>query len=132
VWRSALADVGMVIGTLPSLWLTLSSRTGPRVVILVPGRDLAGQLAQGLPNLVMQVTGNLLVFAAFGALAPLRYRIGVGAVVAIATIGSAGIELAQYVLDLGRFSSVDDVVVNAAGAGLAALATRRWWRKRLE
>jgi hypothetical protein len=23
---------------------------------------------------------------------------------------------------------VDDVLLNAAGAGLAALATRRWWR----
>jgi VanZ like family len=130
MWRPALADVGMAVGTLPWLWLTLSSRPGQRVVILVPGRDLAGQLAEGLPNLVFQVTGNLLVFAAVGALAPLRYRIGVGAVVTIAVVGSAGIELAQYVLDIGRFSSVDDVVVNATGAGLAALATRRWWRRR--
>jgi hypothetical protein len=25
-------------------------------------------------------------------------------------------------------SSVDDVLINAAGAALAALASRRWWR----
>jgi glycopeptide antibiotics resistance protein len=99
-------------------------------VILVPGRDLANQLAEGLPNLLVQLGGNLLLFAAFGALAPLRYRIGFGTVVAIAALGSTGIELAQYLLDIGRFSSVDDVVVNTAGAGLAALATRRWWRGR--
>jgi hypothetical protein len=129
-WRPALADVGMVAGTLPWLWLTLSSRPGPRVVILMPGRDLAAQVAEGMPNLVIQVTGNLLVFAAVGALAPLRYRIGVCAVVAMATVGSAGIEMAQYLLCHGRFSSVDDVLVNATGAGLAALATRRWWRVR--
>jgi glycopeptide antibiotics resistance protein len=38
------------------------------------------------------------------------------------------IELAQYVFRLDRVSSVDDVLINAAGAGLAALASRPWWR----
>lgn len=38
------------------------------------------------------------------------------------------VEVAQYVLRLDRVSSVDDVLINAAGAGLAALASRRWWR----
>jgi hypothetical protein len=31
-------------------------------------------------------------------------------------------------LQLDRVSSVDDVLVNAAGAVLAALASRPWWR----
>jgi VanZ family protein len=35
------------------------------------------------------------------------------------------VETAQYVLRLDRVSSVDDVLVNAAGA---VLASRRWWR----
>ncbi|MFF5056526.1 hypothetical protein ACFY1S_25415 [Micromonospora sp. NPDC000663] len=35
---------------------------------------------------------------------------------------------AQYALRLDRASSVDDVLLNAAGAGLAALASRRRWR----
>jgi len=38
------------------------------------------------------------------------------------------IETAQYVFQLDRVSSVDDVLVNATGAALAALASRRWWR----
>jgi glycopeptide antibiotics resistance protein len=37
------------------------------------------------------------------------------------------VETAQYVLQLDRVSSIDDVLVNAAGAMLAALASRRWW-----
>jgi glycopeptide antibiotics resistance protein len=37
------------------------------------------------------------------------------------------VEAAQYVLRLDRVSS-DDVLVNAAGAALAELASRRWWR----
>lgn len=38
------------------------------------------------------------------------------------------VEVAQYVLRLDRVSSVDDVLLNATGAWLAALASRRWWR----
>ncbi|WP_269458445.1 VanZ family protein [Micromonospora coriariae] len=41
---------------------------------------------------------------------------------------SALVETAQYVLRLDRVSSVDDVLVNAAGAVLAGLASRHWWR----
>jgi glycopeptide antibiotics resistance protein len=120
----------MVVGTLPWLWVTFMPSQGTREVILVPGRDLAGQLSEGVPNLVVQVVGNLLLFAAIGALAPVRYRIGLGAVVVVAAVGSTGIELAQYLLDVGRFSSVDDVIVNTVGAAVAALTTRRWWRRR--
>jgi glycopeptide antibiotics resistance protein len=38
------------------------------------------------------------------------------------------IEIAQYALQLDRVSSVDDVLLNAAGAVPAALASRRWSR----
>ncbi|WP_214417233.1 VanZ family protein [Sphaerisporangium fuscum] len=40
----------------------------------------------------------------------------------------AAVGTAQYVLRLDRVSSVDDVSINTAGAGPAALASRRWWR----
>lgn len=40
---------------------------------------------------------------------------------------SVAVEVLQYVLGLGRVSSVDDVLVNTAGAVLAALCSRRWW-----
>jgi glycopeptide antibiotics resistance protein len=52
----------------------------------------------------------------------------VGRVLALAAGCSVLVETAQYVLRLDRVSSVDDVLLNAAGAGLAALASRRWWR----
>jgi glycopeptide antibiotics resistance protein len=42
------------------------------------------------------------------------------------------VETLQYVLRLDRVSSVDDVLVNTAGAVLAALASRRWWRTTAE
>jgi len=51
-------------------------------------------------------------------------------IVALAAGCSVLVEGAQYVLRLDRVSSVDDVLLNAAGAGLAALASRRWWRAR--
>ena len=77
-----------------------------------------------------QVVGNLLVFAALGFFAPLRFAAlaSVPRILALAAGCSVLVEAAQYVLRLDRVSSVDDVLLNAAGAGLAALASRRWWR----
>jgi glycopeptide antibiotics resistance protein len=49
-------------------------------------------------------------------------------ILALAAGCSVLVEAAQYVLRLDRVSSVDDVLLDAAGAGLAALASRRWWR----
>jgi hypothetical protein len=63
----SLAEVGIVYGTVPFVWMTM-----------LPG-SRAGE-----------VSGRV-------SLVPLR-------------------------------SSVDDVLLNTAGAGLAALASRRWWR----
>jgi glycopeptide antibiotics resistance protein len=45
----------------------------------------------------------------------------------VAATASVTVEILQYGLDLGRVSSIDDVLLNAAGAGLAALASRRTW-----
>jgi hypothetical protein len=38
------------------------------------------------------------------------------------------VETLQYALALGRVSSIDDMLLNAAGAGVTGLVTRRWWR----
>ena len=118
-WRTSLTEVGMVYGTVPWVWLTMLP--GPRAgevtgaVSLVPLRDLQTMST-------VQVVGNLLIFAALGLLAPVRFRAlgSVPRVTALAAALSAGIETAQYVLRLDRVSSVDDVLLNAAGAGLAA------------
>ncbi|MEK8107132.1 VanZ family protein [Micromonospora sp. M12] len=76
-----------------------------------------------------QVVGNLLVFAALGFFAPIRFAAltSIPRILTLAAGCSILVEAAQYVLRLDRVSSVDDVLLNAAGAGLAALASRRWW-----
>ncbi|HEU4426712.1 MAG TPA: VanZ family protein, partial [Pilimelia sp.] len=91
-----------------------------------PLRDLADQLGAAPSTAFFQIAGNLLVFAAFGFFAAARWRIGLPAIVAIAAAGSVTVEALQYGLALGRVSSVDDVLLNGAGAGIAALAYRRW------
>ncbi|MFF4569076.1 VanZ family protein [Streptomyces sp. NPDC001410] len=126
-WRMSLAEVGMVHGTVPFLWMTMMPGAGagvaPRRVSLVPLRDL---LTMGPGGIV----GNLLVFAALGFFAPMRFAAPASAprILALGAGCSVLVETAQYVLWLDRVSSVDDVLVNAAGAVLAALASRRWWR----
>ncbi|MFE7351941.1 VanZ family protein [Streptomyces sp. NPDC057543] len=130
-WRMSLAEVGMVHGTVPFLWMTMLPGAGagtvPGRVSLVPLRDL---LTMGPAGIV----GNLLIFAALGSFAPMRFAAlaSVPRILALGAGCSALVETAQYVLRLDRVSSVDDVLVNAAGAVLAALATRRWWRATAE
>ena len=118
-WRTSLTEVGLVYGTVPGVWMTLlpGRRAGEvtGALSLVPLRDLATMST-------VQVVGNLLIFAALGFLAPLRFATisSVPRVTALAAGCSAMIETAQYVLRLDRVSSVDDVLLNAVGAGLAA------------
>ncbi len=92
---------------------------------LMPLRDLV-TMSTG------QVVGNLLILAALGLLAPVRFAAlaSLPRILALAAVGSTLIETAQYVLQLDRVSSVDDVLLNTAGAGLAALASRPWWMAR--
>jgi hypothetical protein len=128
-WRSSLAEVGIVYGTLPWVAMTLlpggQAGSAPSQLSLVPLRDL-----QTMP--AYQIAGNLLIFAALGFLAPVRFAwlASLPRILALAAAGSVLIETAQYVLPLDRVSSVDDVLLNTAGAGVAALASRRWWRTR--
>jgi hypothetical protein len=134
-WRKSLAEVGIVYGTAPWVWMIMlpgeRTGTGAGRVILVPLRDLFTVFTDGTPvTATVQIVGNLLVFAALGFFAPVRFAAlaSVPRILALAAAGSILVETAQYVLRLDRVSSVDDVLLNAAGAGLAALASRRWWR----
>ncbi|MEU5726312.1 VanZ family protein [Micromonospora sp. NPDC047738] len=130
-WRMSLAEVGMVYGTVPLVWLTMMPGPGagivPGRVSLVPLRDLVTMGPIG-------IGGNLLIFAALGFFAPIRFAAlaSVPRILALGAGCSALVETAQYVLRLDRVSSVDDVLVNAAGAVLAALASRHWWRTTAE
>jgi hypothetical protein len=130
-WRTSLAEVGMVHGTVPFVWITMMPGPGagivPGRVSLVPLRDLVTMGPVG-------IVGNLLVFAALGFFAPIRFAAlaSLPRILAFGAGCSVLVETAQYVLRLDRVSSVDDVLVNAAGAALAALASRHWWRSSTE
>jgi glycopeptide antibiotics resistance protein len=130
-WQMSLAEVGMVHGTVPFVWMTLMPGSGAGIVparlSLVPLRDLFAMGPLG-------IVGNLLVFAALGFFVPMRFAAlaTVPRILALAACCSVLIEIAQYVLQLDRVSSVDDVLLNAAGAVPAALASRRWWRAKPE
>ncbi|TDD04571.1 VanZ family protein [Nonomuraea deserti] len=131
--RTSIADVGIVVGTTPWIWMILTPSTGRTGVGLVPFTDLADLAAAPWDAVLVQVGGNLLVFAALGALLPVRSRAmsSTVRVAAVAAAFSVLVEVLQYALRLGRFSSVDDVILNTAGAVIFALVTRRWWAGRI-
>ncbi|MFF5081422.1 VanZ family protein [Actinoplanes sp. NPDC000266] len=133
-WRRSLAEVGIVYGTAPWVWMILLPNDGDDVnrarVNLVPLRDLIAVVADGPVSATVQIVGNLLVFAALGFFGPLRFAVlrSVPRVLALGAACSIVVETLQYVLQLDRVSSVDDVLLNAAGAGLAALVSLRQQR----
>lgn len=129
-WRYSFAEVGMVVGTAPWLWMILTPRGSGRSVEVVPLAGLITQLGGRPAVAIEQIGGNLLVFAAFGACAVLRWPLRVRTVAALAGTASVLVELTQYALSIGRVTSVDDVLLNTLGATLAALLVRlvlwRW------
>jgi glycopeptide antibiotics resistance protein len=122
-------EIAMVAGTLPWLVMAFAPQPDASAVDLVPLRDLATQAAEAPGVLLAQLVGNLLFLAAFGFFAPIRWRALAtpGRLLAAGVAVSAAIEVTQYVVNVGRVSSVDDVLLNATGALLAGLASRRWW-----
>lgn len=129
-WATARpALVGLIYGTVPTVWLTLMPGPGagvvPGRVSLVPLRDLATMGPLG-------IGGNLLIFAALGFFAPVRWAVlaSLPRILALGAGCSLLVEVAQFAFRLDRVSSVDDVLVNAVGAMLAGLASRRWWSGR--
>lgn len=128
--RASAAEVCAVAGTLPWIWMILTPNDGDRAVQLTPFVDLAELFNGDVSTMVVQLVGNLLVFAAAGFFLPVRFELGLGAVAAMAAAGSLVVEALQYVVDIGRVSSVDDVLLNTVGAVTAALLSRPWWRRR--
>ncbi|MCH7232795.1 VanZ family protein [Glycomyces sp. L485] len=127
-WRDSIAEVALVFGSMPLLFLGLTSREGPVAVQLVPFVDLA-DLAVAEPRVIVeQLAGNLLVFAAAGFFGPIRFRIGLGTIALGAALACTALEAVQWGFLTGRVVSVDDAMLNTLGAVLAALASRRWWR----
>ncbi|MFJ9390657.1 VanZ family protein [Nocardioides sp. NPDC101246] len=127
-WGHSLAEVAIVYGTVPGVLLTLLPGNNGILsgnVSLVPFEDMSTMGPIGL-------IGNLLIFAALGFFGPIRFPAlrSVWRVLVLATAASVSIEVLQHLLPLGRVSSVDDVILNAGGATVAAVLSWPWWRRR--
>ncbi|MBB2923743.1 VanZ family protein [Cellulomonas cellasea] len=126
-WSSYLARVGprvafavFCLGTAFATLTPAGARDG-RAVDLVPLRTaLAAGMTTTTPT---QIAGNLALLFWLGLLLPVvsSRRWTVGRTTAVVAVTSAGIEAAQYVLGLGRFSTVDDVLLNTLGGAVAAV-----------
>ncbi|UQU64948.1 VanZ family protein [Couchioplanes caeruleus] len=129
--RHAIAEVGMVAGSVPWAVMLFTPQPAPRSVDLVPLHDLPSWVAGDPGTAAAQIVGNLLVLAALGFFLPLRFVsfASLWRVAAVAVVASGVVETLQWVLAIGRVSSADDVLVNTLGAVLAAAASRPWWAR---
>ena len=127
--RAALAEVGLLCWTLPFLGMLFTPRPTPRSVDLVPLHDLPSWFAGDAGTAVAQLVGNLAVLAGVGFFLPIRYgwAASLPRILVIAAASAVVIETLQWVLAIGRVSSVDDVIINTLGAVAAAVCSRRWW-----
>ncbi|MFC4336392.1 VanZ family protein [Salininema proteolyticum] len=128
VYRHALAETAALAGTLPFVAMILTPTSAEGGVSLVPFADLAALRFTEPGFAAVQVVGNLLAFAALGAALPVRFALRAWQVAAIAAAASVSVEVLQFALRLGRITSVDDVLVNTAGAVAASCLTLPWWR----
>lgn len=122
----------MVYLTMPWLWMILTPvRVPPDTIMthLVPLNDLKNLF--GTDQFWFQVGGNLGVFFALGALAPLRTAILASPwrLLALGAGCSLTVEVLQRLFVSGRVFSVDDVLLNALGCLLGGLVTYRGWRR---
>lgn len=72
---------------------------------------------------VGQLLGNIALFVPFGWLVPMLWRRlrSLWTIVALAAATSLGIEASQWLFLFGRQSSIDDVILNAAGGFIGAV-----------
>lgn len=132
-WRRSVAEVGLVFGTVPWVWMILTPvevPPGTKMVHLIPLSDIIALIQQG--QAVVQIGGNIGVLFALGAFAPIRWPRFAGPLrlLALGAGCSLGLELLQRVLATGRVFSVDDILLNALGCLLGGLVSRRWWADR--
>ena len=126
------ARVLLVGALLAVLAVTTMNGAGGTGVNLMPGSGIQSALNNvnrdlGLLNLV----GNVVMFAPVGFLLPLATRLSLREVVAVCASLSVSVELLQ--LMLGRSLDIDDVLLNTLGGTLGAaagLAVAAWLRRR--
>ncbi|WP_190394242.1 VanZ family protein [Nocardiopsis quinghaiensis] len=133
-WKRAVPesvlDVLPLATLFPILVLTLFNPGSGGAISLVPFSDMSSSGFGGMTGLY-QNGGNIALFMPLGALLPLAWGhrlAGFARVTAVAATVSVGVEVLQYVLGTGHVTSVDDVLLNSAGALLGAVLTWPWWR----
>lgn len=123
----------LLVGALLAvLAVTTMNGAGGTGVNLTPGSGIRSALSNvnrdlGLLNLV----GNVVMFAPVGFLLPLATRLGIRGVVAICASLSVTVELLQ--LMLGRSLDIDDVLLNTLGGAFGAavgVTVAAWLRRR--
>ncbi|MDA2806773.1 VanZ family protein [Nocardiopsis suaedae] len=130
--RAALdsaADVLAVCALLGIAAVTLFTPGSVKAVELAPLRDIAAT-GLGVTGLV-QSGGNAALFVPLGAVLPLALGRRLARwvrVLAAAAAVSAVVETLQYLVADGHVASVDDVLLNSAGALLGAGLARPLWR----
>lgn len=105
----------------------IPTHRGPLDPILVPLTGLAGAFEEGGPIYgLLQAAGNVVLFMPLGLLLPSAVsHAGPRTVLLVALALSLGIEVAQWLMGVGRQADVDDVWLNVAGAGIGYLLQRR-------
>lgn len=125
--RHSIGEVGMVLGTLPWVWMILTPMKlppGARTVYLIPLTDLYKQFEIGMGFWVFQIGGNLMVLFALGFFARLRFpgRAKPLVLLGFGALFSLTLEVLQHAFTGGRVFSVDDVLLNAIGCALGGIA----------
>jgi glycopeptide antibiotics resistance protein len=124
--RSPASLVALVASVLVVLALTLVPQDAAEAdVELVPLSEIVDALTPPFELLLVETVLNVLLFAPFGAVLAVR-GVSVGRTVLAAAALSAAVELAQLLLVAGRTTSVDDVLLNTAGAWLGHAVLSAW------
>jgi glycopeptide antibiotics resistance protein len=124
--RFAAANVALVASVVAVLSLTLApGYAADEDLELVPFGEIADALTPPFEPLLAEVVLNVLLFVPLGAALALR-KVSVGRTVLAAVALSATVELAQLLVVSGRTTSVDDVLLNTAGAWIGHAGLSSW------
>ncbi|WP_409496498.1 VanZ family protein [Amycolatopsis sp. cmx-11-12] len=128
---TAAVDMTLVLTCFLVLCLVTMPVTGGQGsrLNLEPGTDLRLALSDGA-NL-WQVLGNVLMLSPLGALLPLRSRRlrSLGRIALGALAVSVLVEGTQYLIQAGRVTSADDILLNTLGAVAGAALSKRLWHR---
>lgn len=116
-WFLLLASVVVVLG----LTLSPGMSSGMRSVNLRPGHDIWLELHNLNPRVgLINIFGNVAMFVPIGFLLVTAVGDGIARAVLGGALLSTTIECCQY--QIGRAADIDDVLLNATGALLGAVA----------